>query len=112
MTDPTQDPVGDEGTDRDTLVQAEPPVAHDAVDHPDATEAPEAPEPPERAATQLSVLPTPVPGPTGVPAVDEALDRLSELGDLDADPEQHVAVLEDVQSRLQAALTGPDASAS
>jgi hypothetical protein len=68
-------------------------------------------EHPERAATQLSVLPTPLPEPTGVPGVDAALDRLAELSELDSDPEQHVAVLEDVQDRLQGALSGPDESA-
>ena len=108
MTGSTQDPFDgqDSGTDEVTLVDSD-----DVAEVADLPDAPEPAETHERAATQLSVLPTPVPGPTGVPAVDEALDRLSELGELDADPEQHVAVLEDVQGRLQAALTGPDASA-
>ncbi len=73
--------------------------------------APEPIDAPGRPATQLSVLPTPVPAETGVPVVDDALARLADLADLDSDPEQHVAVLEDVHDRLQSALTGPDSNA-
>lgn len=65
-------------------------------------------EAPERSATQLSVLPTPQPEPTGVPDVDAALHRLADLPESEGDLEQHVAVFEDVQDHLQAALTGPD----
>ena len=102
----------------DGPVEQEPAVDHvDVVDEePQADQAEGAgsvgaQEHPERAATQLSVLPTPVPGATGVPAVDAALDRLGELADLDGDPEQQVAVFEDVHDRLQGALSGPDESA-
>ncbi|HYN75684.1 MAG TPA: hypothetical protein VEV13_05750 [Candidatus Limnocylindria bacterium] len=76
------------------------------------TDSPEAPAGPEealeRSATQLSVLPTPHPEPTGVPGVDAALDRLADLPNLDGDLAQQVAVFEDVHDHLQAALTGPD----
>ncbi len=65
---------------------------------------------PERAdaGTQLSVLPTPAPGPSGLPDVDAALARLGDLGSTGGDLTEHVAIYEDVHTQLASALAPDD----
>jgi hypothetical protein len=52
--------------------------------------------------------PDPQPAPTGVPAADEARERLADVDD--APLEEHVDVYEDVHRRLQEGLADLDES--
>jgi hypothetical protein len=64
----------------------------------------------ERAdsGTQLSVLPTPAPGRSGLPDVDAALARLDDLAATGGDLAEHVVIYEDVQTQLADALAPDD----
>ncbi len=60
---------------------------------------------------QLSVLPVPVPGPSGVPDVDAALARLTEVADGEFGRngeglDESVEAYEQAHAHLQRALTG------
>lgn len=78
------------------------------VDRVTSSESPQAAErtaPPE----QLSVLPVPIPGPSGVPEVDAALARLTELADQglassEVSLDEHVDAYEKAHEHLQDAL--------